>query len=94
MYNLTRWLGCVGRHLHQIGVAVDQLVNTLFGGWADESICSRIHRNAVKGYWYAVAAQWLLDLVFSPIKRNHCLESYLSEIKRSQLPPAFRRGSI
>ncbi len=32
----------MGRRLSQIPIAIDQLVNTLFGGWADETISSLV----------------------------------------------------
>lgn len=82
------------RHLFQVSVALDQLANTLLGGWADETISSRINRNAERGYWYAKFMRCVLNLVLTPIKRNHCQQAYLSEITRAQLPPAFRRNPV
>lgn len=77
-------------HLKQFGIAIDQLCNTLIAGMADETLSARCFRNAKKGYWYAVLLKFILDLCLSPIKRNHCFESYYSEIKRKQLPPCYR----
>ena len=77
-------------YLLQVCIAIDQLCNTLLAGMADETISARCFRNARKGYWYAVLLKFILDLCLSPIKRNHCFESYYSEIKRKQLPPFYR----
>lgn len=40
------------RHwLKQILVAVDQLANTILGGWADETLSSRLWRNRHRPGW-------------------------------------------
>lgn len=74
----------------QILIAYDQLVNTYFRGWADESISSRAYR-----YSLSVPCdncQWakkLIDKIFF-FDPNHCEESYKSEKERLQMPPALR----
>ena len=32
------------RHIQHIGIALTQLLNTLLGGWPDESTSSRVYR--------------------------------------------------
>ena len=71
----------------QVLVALDQLVNTFFGGYADETISSRSHRAYVSG-----KRKWtrnLFNLMFF-WQKDHCKEAYESEMERSQLPPEMR----
>lgn len=70
----------------QVLVALDQLVNTFFGGYADETLSSRMHRKAMKG------TKWperIINALFF-WQKAHCQEAYESELKRTQLPPEFR----
>lgn len=75
----------------QIPIAIDQLVNTLFGGWADETISSVAwrKRNDGKGW---VLLQKVIDAIFF-WQKNHCESAYLSEKNRLQCPPELREKS-
>ena len=79
------------QHIKQIGIAIDQLVNTLLGGFADESLSARSYRVAKKGYWYAKALEWFINLLFRPFQKDHCHKAYMSEIENRQLPPEYRK---
>lgn len=70
----------------QVLVAVDQLVNTFFGGMADETISSRLHRRRLRGN--ALGAK-LVNLLFF-WQDDHCKEAYESEMTRQHLPEVFR----
>jgi len=65
-------------------IAIDQLVNALLGGWADETLSSRAWRARHKHHTYK-----FIDAVFwwDP---NHCYHSWLSERRRQQSAPEFR----
>ena len=67
----------------QVLIAIDQLANALFGGFADESISARAYRSGWK------VRERLINALF--FDQNHCENSYLSEVKRSQLPPEYRQ---
>lgn len=74
----------------QILVAYDQLVNTFFRGWADETMSSRAFRKSMEQP--CNNCKWIRQLIdkiffFDP---NHCEESYLSEKNRLQMPPELR----
>jgi hypothetical protein len=69
----------------QILIALDQLVNTVLGGWADETLSSRAWRLRFKTPWIYKT----IDSVFF-WDTNHCEKSYVSERERRQLPPQFR----
>lgn len=72
----------------QVLIALDQFVNTLCNGWADETLSSRCWRWELNG-----KRSWprkLVDALFFWDK-NHCRESYESELKRLQSPPELRK---
>ena len=72
-------------------IAVDQLVNTLFGGYPDETISAECYRKSQeKGHYFYKILKFILDICLSPIKQNHCEQAYISEVYRKQLPPNYR----
>lgn len=70
----------------QVAVAIDQLLNTLCGGYADETMSSRCWRlRAYSPYkWLRPAIDTIL--FFDP---DHCRTSYESEVARKYLPTSF-----
>ena len=76
------------RRLDQIPIAIDQLINTLFGGWADETISSVAWRKRHEGKGWAILRRVIDTLFFW--QTNHCRTAYESEKKRRQLPPELR----
>lgn len=70
-------------------IALDQLLNTILAGAPDETLSSRAHRMRVKGQsvwrWTAGA----IDLLFSPVQRDHCHQAYLAELQRKQYPQSY-----
>ena len=73
-------------HLLQILVAIDQLLNAITGGYADETLSARAYRMRAKGqpYWGWTANA--IDALFF-WQDDHCELAYLSEVKRRQFPP-------
>lgn len=69
--------------IKQILIALDQLANTLAGGWADETLSSRCWR---EGRGTAIRA---IDTLFF-WEEQHCRSSYESERRRLQWPPELR----
>lgn len=71
----------------QVLVALDQLVNTLFGGYADETVSSRSRRAYITG-----KRKWTINLINLLFfwQNDHCKEAYESEMERNQLPPEMR----
>ena len=69
--------------MKQILIAIDQLANTVIGGWADETLSSRAWREERRGLVV------FIDCLFF-WEENHCEASYISERERMQLPPEFR----
>ena len=75
--------------MKQILIAIDQLFNALFGGWADETLSSRAWRQQHKKKHWSVL-RMVIDALFF-WEKDHCRKAYESELDRTQLPPAFRR---
>ena len=71
----------------QVLVALDQVVNTLIGGWADETLSSRAHRRALRG---KTGVAWVIDHIFF-WQDEHCKTAYESELERTQLPVELRK---
>lgn len=71
----------------QVLIALDQLVNTILGGMADETLSSRAYRHCLDG-----SRRWpkrIIDHLFF-WQDEHCKQAYESEINRSHLPEKMR----
>lgn len=72
-------------------IALDQLVNTICGGFPDETISAECYRKSQeKGHYFYKILRFIFDICLSPIKQDHCEQAYLSEVYRKQLPPNYR----
>lgn len=73
--------------MKQFLIAIDQLANTVAGGYADETLSARARRIAEEGgpAW----PQRLINALFF-WERQHCLKAYQSEVQRRQLPSRYR----
>ena len=75
-------------YILQILIALDQLLNTVLGGWADETFSARSHREKL---W----CEWYIDLLFcwqtDGKYRNHCEQCYQHEMERKDLPEVYRK---
>lgn len=85
-------------YLKQIFIATDQLINTIFGGWADETLSSRAYRRYCNGsdFWDKLPCR-VIDKIFfwdvtiiGNLTIHHCEASYINEQERLQCPPEFR----
>ena len=75
----------------QFLIAIDQLLNTLIGGYADETLSSHAYRMELQGKPWGCLRR-VIDRVFF-WQQQHCFQSYLSEKYRKQLPPEFTSRS-
>jgi hypothetical protein len=73
----------MGNYFLQILIALDQLINTIFNGWADETISARSYRTNNK------LAMKLINTLFF-WQKEHCKGAYESEILRTQFPVEYR----
>lgn len=69
--------------MKQVAIAVDQLINTLLGGMADETLSARAWRNR-----HRHGASKIIDALFF-WQGNHCEQAYFSELERKQLPAEY-----
>ena len=75
-------------------IAVDQLLwvlLTLGKGHPDETISAAAWRMEQQGKLAGRILRPLIDALFLPIERDHCRLSFLAEIRKTQLPPEYRR---
>jgi hypothetical protein len=81
----------VKKYLLQNLIAVDQLLNTLLGGYADETLSSRSYRAERDGKLFGKITRPIIDMVFNIFgDKQHCYNSYISERDNYHLPPEFR----
>lgn len=77
------------RYLRNIVIALDQLLNAILGGWADETISSRSwrwHKDGIRSWPYHV-----IDFIaFLLGDKDHCFNSFESERTGKYLPPELR----
>ena len=77
----------------QFLIALDQLANTLLGGYADETLSARAWRADQNGKVLGRVMRPLIDALSLVITfgrdRNHCRDSYESEVQRRQFPQAY-----
>ena len=71
----------------QVLIALDQLVNTFFGGMADETMSSRAHRLKIERG--RKVPSMLINSVFF-WQKDHCKAAYESELERAHLPETMR----
>ena len=75
--------------LKNIAIAFDQLINTLIGGMADETLSAKAWRmRLVSPAWHA--AQVVIDALFF-WQEEHCKQSYFAEFERKHLPGEYRK---
>lgn len=72
---------------HQVLIGIDQLINTIFSGYADETLSARAYRCRNKPKWALIMR--LIDGVFF-WQKAHCRGAYMMEVHRKQYPPEYR----
>lgn len=77
------------RYFLQVLIALDQLVNALLGGWADETLSSHAHRGHRNGKWYGFMRHIINLMFFWQV--DHCKDAFHSERIGRQLPPELRQ---
>ena len=70
--------------MKQILIAVDQLANAIIGGWADETLSSRVWRLREQ---HPSLYRWIDRIMF--FDKDHCETSYQREMRRKQLPDVY-----
>lgn len=73
----------------QVLIALDQLLNALLFGYADETLSSRAYRADRDGKWFGRLFRPAIDVLFFWQPR-HCYQAYLAEVSRKQYSRNFR----
>ena len=73
----------------QVLIAIDQLLNAILFGYADETLSSRAYRADRDGKVFGKVFRPVIDTIFFWQDR-HCYQSYLAEVQRRQLSSNFR----
>lgn len=74
--------------LKQFLIAIDQLLNTVAGGYADETISARAYRcRHSSKFWSRIRVT--IDVIFF-WQDQHCFGSFVSERVRTHLPIEYR----
>lgn len=79
------------KYLHQLLVALDQLLNALLGGWADETLSARAWRQRDTKRRWAVLVRVINTLFFW--QNNHCRGAHAAEMARRHAPIPYREAS-
>ena len=75
----------VKQYLSNVVYSLDQLVNTLLGGFADESLSARSFRlSSTYRAWYIIMV--IINTVF--MNPNHCKHAFEHEV---DLPPEYKK---
>lgn len=71
----------------QVLIALDQFVNTLFCGYADETLSARAYRHAE----IKKDRRWPMVIINALFfwQKDHCKSAYESEVERKQLPAGY-----
>lgn len=78
--------GCT--YLKNVLIGIDQLVNTLLGGYPDETMSARAYRLEYNGKLIGKILRPIIDCIMF-WDDNHCKESYESEVLKKQLPKDY-----
>jgi len=79
-------------YIKQNLIAIDQYINALFGGYADETISARAYRmSLINPKWNYIRK--FIDSIFF-FDKNHCRESWIAEYQKHQLPPEYTMENI
>lgn len=74
----------------QILLILDQAMNVILFGKADETLSSRAYRADKKGRIFGKIFRPTIDFIFRIFGPDHCYWAYVAELKRYQLPEEFR----
>lgn len=77
------------RYALHLLIALDQLLNALLGGAADETMSARAWRAEAQGKVLGRVFRPLIDGLFW-FDPDHCRKAYIAEFQKLQLPRYYR----
>ena len=77
------------KYFKRLLIAIDQLVNTILGGYPDETISAVCYR---KGKTCKVFRffEICINLLFLVFEKDHCYGAYMSEVNKTYLPKEYK----
>lgn len=84
----------IREYIYQNAISLlDQSLNTILGGSADETISSRCYRTRFIPFFNRLRI--IIDFCFYPFQGpDHCMHAYIKEILGRQLPQRFYEDAI
>lgn len=76
-------------YVFNVLIGIDQLINTILGGYPDETISARCYRNYDTNGWWMFAHDMINCISFLLGQRRHCYNAWLSECQRIQYPEGY-----
>lgn len=76
----------MGRYLLNVLIAFDQLINTLIGGYPDETLSASAWLGEQQGRIIPKIMRPVIDFLFLPFESDHCRRAYESEFNHTQRP--------
>ena len=70
-------------------ISFDQSCNTILNGYPDETLSARAWRTEQENNTFGKFFRPTIDTLFF-FQKDHCYNSYLSEIERKQLPKEYK----
>ena len=74
------------KYILNLLIALDQLVNTLIGGYPDETLSASAYLGEQQGKFFPKLFRPVIDFLFLPFEKNHCRQAYMAELNRWQSP--------
>lgn len=74
------------RYAMNVLIALDQLVNTLIGGYPDETLSASAWLGEQQGKIVPSIMRPVIDFLFWPFERDHCSKAFHAEYNYSQRP--------
>jgi len=77
--------------LTQIVISIDQLFNSIVGGWADETLSARAARKELAEDYGWSLIRISIDIIFF-WQDEHCLAAFENEKQHNHMPKEYRHG--
>lgn len=74
------------RYVLNILIALDQLINTLIGGYPDETLSASAYLGEREGKFFGRIFRPVIDFLFLPFEHSHCQRAFETEYRYSQRP--------
>lgn len=74
------------KYILNVLIAIDQLINTLIGGYPDETLSASAWIGEQQGKILPKIFRPIIDFIFLIFEKDHCYKAAMSEKYRTQAP--------